>query len=63
MNPWLREFLKVDAEMGVFSMYSELAAAENRFEGYVRPILEDPQFVSAERRARKARSAKRGKGS
>jgi hypothetical protein len=48
VNPWLREFLKVDAEMGVFSMYSELAAAENRFEGYVRPILEDPQFLSAD---------------
>ena len=47
VNPWLNEFLKVDAEMGVFSMYSELAAAEGRFEGYVRPILEDPQFVSA----------------
>jgi hypothetical protein len=47
VNPWLREFLKVDAEMGVFSMYSELAAAEGRFEGYVRPILEDPQFASA----------------
>jgi hypothetical protein len=48
VNPWLREFLKVDAEMGVFSMYSELAAAESRFEGYVRPILEDPQFASAD---------------
>jgi hypothetical protein len=47
VNPWLREFLKVDAEMGVFSMYSELAAAEGRFEGYVRPILEDPKFASA----------------
>jgi hypothetical protein len=46
VNPWLREFLKVDAEMGVFSMYSELAAAEGRFEGYVRPILEDPKFAS-----------------
>ena len=34
--------------MGVFSMYSELAAAEGRFEGYVRPILEDPKFVSAD---------------
>jgi hypothetical protein len=47
VNPWLREFLKVDAEMGVFSMYSELAAAEGRFEGYVRPILEDPKFTDA----------------
>ena len=48
VNPWLREFLKADAEMGVFSMYSELAAAENRFEGYVRPILENPQFFDSE---------------
>ncbi len=47
VNPWLNEFLKVDAEMGVFSMYSELAAAEGRFEGYVRPILEEPKFVDA----------------
>ncbi len=48
VNPWLREFLKVDAESGVFSMYSELAAAEGRFEGYVRPILEDPKFLSSD---------------
>jgi hypothetical protein len=47
VNPWLNEFLKVDAEMGVFSMYAELAAAEGRFEGYVRPILEEPKFVDA----------------
>jgi hypothetical protein len=45
VNPWLREFLRVDAEMGVFSMYAELAAAEGRFEGYARPILEDPKFI------------------
>jgi len=45
VNPWLREFLKADAEMGVFSMYAELAAAEGKFEGYVRPILEDPKFI------------------
>jgi hypothetical protein len=47
VNPWLNEFLKVDAEMGVFSMYAELAAADGRFEGYVRPILEEPKFVDA----------------
>jgi hypothetical protein len=48
VNPWLREFLNVDAEMGVFSMYAELAAAEGRFEGYVRPILENPQLFDSE---------------
>jgi len=46
VNPWLREFLKVDAEDGVFSMYSELAAYEGKFEGYVRPILENPKFTA-----------------
>jgi hypothetical protein len=45
VNPWLREFLKVDASDGVFSMYSELAAYEGKFEGYVRPILENPKFT------------------
>jgi len=47
-NPWLREFLKVDAQAGTFSMYSELAAAEGGFEGYVRPILEDPDIFDTE---------------
>lgn len=41
VNPWLRAFLNVDAEQGTFSLYSELATAEGRFEGYVKPILED----------------------
>lgn len=44
VNPWLREFLNVDAEKGVFSMYAELAAADGRFEGYVKPILDDPEI-------------------
>ncbi len=44
VNPWLREFLKVDAEKGAFSMYAELATADGRFEGYVKPILEDPKI-------------------
>ncbi len=44
VNPWLREFLKVDAQNGAFSMYAELATADGRFEGYVKPILEDPEI-------------------
>lgn len=47
VNPWLRQFLKVDAQAGAFSMYSELAAANGRFEGYVKPILENPEFFDA----------------
>lgn len=44
VNPWLEEFLNVDAEKGEFSLYAELAAAEGRFEGYIKPILQDPEI-------------------
>jgi hypothetical protein len=44
VNPWLRRFLNVDAQRGTFSMYSELAASDGRFEGYVKPILVDPDI-------------------
>ena len=43
-NPWLREFLNVDAESGVFSLYAELAAADGRFEGYIKPILNNAEI-------------------
>ena len=51
VNPWLRRFLKVDATAGVFSMYSELAAAKGHFEGYVKPILENPKITNAKEEA------------
>ncbi len=41
VTPWLEEFLSVDAEAGAFSMYAELAAADGRFEGNVKPIMEN----------------------
>ena len=44
VNPWLEEFLNVDAEKGSFSMYAELAAADGRFEGYIKPLLEDAEI-------------------
>ena len=44
VNPWLREFLNVDAEAGDFSMYAELAAADGRFEGYIKPILNNAEI-------------------
>ena len=44
VNPWLEQFLNVDAESGVFSMYAELAAADGRFEGYIKPILENAEI-------------------
>jgi len=44
VNPWLEKFLNVDAEQGEFSMYAELAAADGRFEGYIKPILENAEI-------------------
>src|SRR5690606_2545771 len=48
VNPWLEQFLLVDAERGSFSMYSEVATADGRFDGYIKPIMQDPEFFSTE---------------
>jgi hypothetical protein len=41
VNPWLREYIKADAEAGKFELYMELAAADGKFAGYAKPILQD----------------------
>lgn len=41
VNPWLREYIKADAEAGDFELYMELAAADGKFEGYAKPIMEN----------------------
>jgi hypothetical protein len=41
VNPWLREYIKADAEAGNFELYMELAAADGKFKGYAKPIMED----------------------
>jgi len=41
VNPWLREFIKADAEAGDFELYMEIAAADGRFKGYAKPILQN----------------------
>jgi hypothetical protein len=47
VNPWLREFIKADAEAGKFELYLELAAADGRFAGYAKPILQDVDLYRA----------------
>ena len=44
VNPWLREYLKADAEKGKFELYLELASADGRYEGYAKPLLHDVGF-------------------
>jgi uncharacterized protein YhdP len=41
VNPWLREYIKADAERGHFELYTELAAADGKFRGYAKPIMRD----------------------
>jgi len=41
VNPWLREYIKADAEAGSFELYLEMAAANGKFTGYAKPILQD----------------------
>jgi hypothetical protein len=44
VNPWLRKYLKADAEKGRFELYTELASKDGRYEGYAKPLLHDVQF-------------------
>jgi ABC-type multidrug transport system fused ATPase/permease subunit len=41
LNPWLDNYAGVNAEAGLFSVYTEFAAAEGKFKGYVKPIVKD----------------------
>jgi uncharacterized protein YhdP len=46
LNDFLRAYAGVDAEGGTFSLYTEMAANEGRFKGYVKPIAKDVRIFS-----------------
>jgi hypothetical protein len=46
VNPWLREFIKADAESGDFELFLEIAAADGKFKGYAKPILRNVNITS-----------------
>ncbi len=48
LNSLLQAYAGVEAEAGTFSVYAEFASADGLFEGYVRPILDNAEFVSPE---------------
>ena len=48
VNPWLRQYIKADAEDGEFELYTELAAKDGRFTGYAKPIMRDVNMYSSE---------------
>lgn len=45
LNPWLREYVNVDAEAGVFALFVELAAADGFFYGYAKPFSENIEIL------------------
>jgi hypothetical protein len=48
VNPWLRQYIKADAESGDFELYMEVAAADDRFKGYAKPIMRNVNIYSSE---------------
>ncbi len=47
VNPWLRQYIKADAESGDFELFVEVAAAEGKFKGYAKPILRNVEMTSS----------------
>ncbi|HEY0943500.1 MAG TPA: DUF748 domain-containing protein [Steroidobacter sp.] len=48
VNPWLRQYIKADAEAGDFELYLEIAAADGKFKGYAKPVLRNVDIYSSE---------------
>ena len=48
VNPWLRQYLKADAASGDFQLYLEVAAAEGKFKGYAKPLMQNVDMHGAE---------------
>jgi uncharacterized protein YhdP len=48
VNPWLRQYIKADAESGDFELYLELAAADGKFQGYAKPVMQNVNILSSE---------------
>jgi hypothetical protein len=48
VNPWLRQYIKADAESGDFELFLEIAAAEGKFKGYAKPILRNVNITSSQ---------------
>jgi hypothetical protein len=51
VNPWLREYIKADAEAGNFELYTEIAAADGKFRGYAKPIMRKVDIYRSEESA------------
>ncbi len=48
LNNFLRAYANVDVNHGIFQFYTEIASENGRFEGYVKPLLDDLVIVDLE---------------
>ena len=45
LNEFLRAYANIDVKKGRMDFYTEMAAADGRFKGYVKPLLQDVQII------------------
>lgn len=50
MNEFFQAYAKLDVNSGTFGLYTEVAAKEGNFTGYVKPLLEDVDILGKEDR-------------
>lgn len=49
LNPFFRAYADIDVERGTFSVFTEVAAAEGRFRGYVKPLTKDIKILDLDK--------------
>lgn len=50
LNEFLQAYAKIDVNKGTFGLYTEVAAKEGKFAGYVKPIIKDLDVLGKEDR-------------
>jgi hypothetical protein len=50
LNEFFKAYAKVDVNKGTFGLYTELAAADGKFTGYVKPVIRDLDVLGPEDR-------------
>jgi hypothetical protein len=50
VNDFFKAYAKVDVNKGTFGLYTELAAKEGKFSGYVKPLIKDLDVLGKEDR-------------
>jgi hypothetical protein len=60
LNEFFQAYAKVDVNKGIFGMYTEVAAKEGKFAGYVKPVIKDLDILGKEDRDDNIRRSRAG---